>query len=273
MNRIALQDGTFRELADFIYERTGIYIPPHKKYLVESRLVKVIEDYNLKGYDEFLYLVKYSSNGREVTRLFDAITTNETYFFREPLQLDVFIDAVVSKVIEEKRGTNDIRVWSAACSTGDEPYTISMLMKEKRSTVRADIMGSDISPAVLESAQKGVFSSYSVRNVPELYMEKYFRKEEQDFILDPEIRNSVRFKNINLIDKGEVAGSGMVDVIFCRNVLIYFDDKAKRKAVSFLYDSLRPGGYLLIGSAESLHNVTRAFMPGTINRVLVYQKV
>jgi chemotaxis protein methyltransferase CheR len=273
MNKLLLNDSTFELIADFIYEKSGIYIPSSKKYLVENRLSKMVEDSNAKGFDEFFYMVKFSPNGKETERLIDAITTNETFFFREAHQFDVFIEDIVSRVMEDKKATNDIRVWSAASSTGEEPYTIAMLMKEKRYNVRADIIGSDINVSVLDSARRAVYTSYSIRNVPELYLKKYFTKKDQEYMLDSSICDSVSFRSINLLERGHVAQMAAVDIIFCRNVLIYFDEKAKQKAVSYLYDSLRPGGFLFIGSSESLHNVTRAFMPVSFNKVLVYQKV
>lgn len=272
MSKLVLLDSTFRQLCELIYEKTGIFIASNKKYLIENRLVKVIYDYNLKGYDEFLYLIKYNPNGKETVRFFDAITTNETFFFREPQQFDVFIDDVVSRVLESKRVASEIRIWSAASSSGEEPYTISMVMREKRFNVRTNITASDISMAVLKSARRGVYNSYSVRNVPDLYMNKYFTRQGQDYLLSEQIKNMVRFKNINLMDKSKVIETRGMDVIFCRNVLIYFDDRSKQRAVSFLYDSLAPGGFLIIGSSESLHNVTRAFMPMTIKKVVVYKK-
>jgi chemotaxis protein methyltransferase CheR len=268
-----LSDATFQQLAELIYQRTGIFIPHTKKYLIENRLAKLIDDFNLKGYDEFLYFIKYSPNGKESERLFDSITTNETYFFREPMQFDVFIDHAVPRVLQNRRGLRDIRVWSAACSSGEEPYTLAMLMREKRFDVRAEIMASDISHSVLRSAARGLYSSYSIRNVPDQYMKKYFTQEGQDYHLNRHIIGAVKFRNLNLV--GDLRSPDMrdFDIVFCRNVLIYFDQKAKQKAVSFLYDSLRPGGLLFIGSSESLHNVTRAFRPMTIDKVVVYEKV
>ncbi len=273
MRDIVLQEATFRQFCELIYEKTGIFIPESKKYLVENRLVKVIQERNLKGYDEYLYLLRYNTNGTEYGRLYDAITTNETYFFREPQQFDALIDRIVPRVVEQKKSLNDIRIWSAACSSGEEPYTAAMLMREKRPTVRAEILASDISNGVLASARKGVFSSYSVRNVHQYYLTKYFRKQGEDFALDRQVMDSVRFMNLNLMDEGKLPELRGLDVIFCRNVLIYFDEKAKKKAVSLLYDSLRPGGFLFIGSSESLHNVTRAFRPVTLDKVVVYEKV
>jgi chemotaxis protein methyltransferase CheR len=268
----SLSDNTFLELSGIIEDRTGIHIPVSKKYLVENRLIRVLEENNLKGYDEYLYLLKYSPNGREYERLYDAITTNETFFFREPLQFDLFVDHIVPRAIEARGGERSLRVWSAASSSGEEPYTLSMVMKERRPDVNMDIIGSDISNKVLAAAERAVYSSYSVRNVPENYMGRYFQAKGRDFVLDPSVRKAVRFRNFNLLTERPGMDFMNLDAVFCRNVLIYFDIKTKQQVVSMLYDSLRPGGVLIIGSSESLHNVTRAFRPVTIDKVVIYEK-
>jgi chemotaxis protein methyltransferase CheR len=268
---IILQDSTFKQLRDFIYEKSGIFIPDSKKYLLENRLIKRMQEKNITNFEDYLYLVVYGNNSLELARLFDAVTTNETYFFREPQQLDVFVNDITPKIITRK-ATNDISIWSAASSTGEEPYNLVMLLREKMPQLRTQVIGSDISDSVLESARKAAYSSYSVRNVPPLYMSKYFKTNGQNFELDVSVRNAVMFKNLNLMDSSKMKTVRNMDVIFCRNVLIYFDEKAKQRAVSHLYDSLRPNGYLFIGASESLHNVTRAFKPVVINKVVVYQR-
>lgn len=268
---MTLQDATFKQLRDFVYEKCGIFIPDTKKYLLENRLVKRIQEKNLSSFEDYLYLIVYGNNSGELARLFDAVTTNETYFFREPQQLDVFSNDIVPRVLAEKK-SNDINVWSAASSTGEEPYNLVMLLREKAPSIRMQVMGSDISESVIDSARKASYSSYSIRNVPPPYMSKYFRANGQNFDLDSSVKNAVTFKNMNLIDAAKMKTVRNMDVIFVRNVLIYFDDKAKQKVASSLYDALRPGGYLFVGSSESLHNVTRAFKPLVINKVVVYQR-
>lgn len=268
---IVLKDSAFRELRDFIYERCGIYISDAKKYLLESRLAKRVGHNNLSSFEDYLYLLKYNSNSNELVSLYDAITTNETFFFREPQHYDILIDSVLPGVMKQN-GSRGIRIWSAACSTGEEPYTLMMLFREKITGVNVDMFASDISNGVLESAKTAVYSSYSVRNVPEPFLRKYFKPAGQLYELDQTIKKSVKFMNINLVDNMKTKTVRDADVIFCRNVLIYFDEKAKQKVVSHLYDSLKPGGYLFIGASESLHNVTRAFKPMIINKVVVYQK-
>jgi len=269
---IVLQDSTFKQLRDFIYETSGIFISDTKKYFLENRLIKRLQEKSLNSFEDYLYLLKYSANGDELVKLFDAVTTNETFFFREQQQLDVFFDFIIPEVTKSRSAIN-LKIWSAACSTGEEPYTIVMMHKERMSAIRMDIFASDISVGVLKSATNAVYSSYSIRNVPETLLKKYFRTNGQAYELEHSVKNSVRFMNINLIDEKKMRSVRDVDVIFCRNVLIYFGDTAKQKVVSFLYDSLKPRGFLFIGSSESLHNITRAFRPVIINKVVVYQKV
>lgn len=274
MLTLPLTEATFREIRDFIYEKSGIYISDTKKYLIENRLSRIIQEINLQSFEEYLRLVKQSINGTELTRLFNAVTTNETYFFREPQQLTVFAENILQKVLAQKKGPKNIRIWSAACSTGEEPYTLSMMLMEKHLQAKQfEIYASDLSEEVLCSAKKAAYSSYSIRNVPETYLKKYFSGNGQAYALNAAVKNSVKFMKINLIDNKNMGSLRGMDIIFCRNVLIYFDNKAKQKVVSNLYDLLNPGGYLFIGSSESLHNVTRAFGPSVIDKVIVYQKV
>jgi chemotaxis protein methyltransferase CheR len=272
MSIAPLTDSIFKQLRDFIYEKSGIFVADTKKYLVEKKLATRLQEKNLNSYDDYLSLIKYSNNADELNKLYDAITTNETYFFREPQQLSVCVDAVVPQIIGNK-GAKDIKIWSAACSTGEEAYTLVMMLMEKRICSRIELVATDISNEVLESAKKAVYGSYAMRNVPEQYLKKYFRSNGWNQELDASVKSAVRFMNINLIDAGKMRTVVGMDVIFCRNVLIYFDDKAKQKAVSLLYDSLRPGGFLFVGSAESLHNVTRAFKPVMFDKVVAYQRV
>ena len=277
MTPLVLTDETFRQIRDFIYEKTGIFIPDNKKYFIENRLGKKIQDMNMKSYEDYLYVLKFGGDKKEHILLFDLVTTNETFFFREPQQFDVLSGEILVRITAEnaKAGRKDIRMWSAACSTGEEPYTLGMILLEKTETLgwKKEILASDISESVLSSARSGVYGSYSIRNVSEYYMKKYFTNSNQQYQLSASVKAMVKFMTVNLIEDKDTKSIRGLDVIFCRNVLIYFDEKAKQKAVSSLYDALRPNGYLFIGTSESLHNITRAFKPTVINKVIVYQKV
>ncbi|KPK31664.1 MAG: chemotaxis protein [Nitrospira bacterium SG8_35_1] len=274
MLSIPLLDTTFKDLRDYIYEHSGIYIADTKKYLIENRLARVLQDKKLNSFEEYLNIIKFCSNGNEKARLFDAVTTNETYFFREIDQLNVFNDDLLPNLLKQNKGKQSLRIWSAACSSGEEPYSIAiMLLEKKLGNMQYEIHASDICESVLASAKKGVYTSYSIRNIPQQYLDKYFSKNDQLYNLSQTVSKSVNFKKINLIDEKHVKSVRGMDIIFCRNVLIYFDAKAKQKVVSHLYNALNPGGYLIIGSSESLHSVTRAFRPSVIKKVIIYQKV
>ncbi len=268
-----ISDSTFKQLRDFIYEKSGIFIPDTKKYLIESRLGTIMSQKNMNSFEDYLSFLRNGSE-EDLKRLFDAITIKETYFFREPQQLDIFINPVISKVLEQKKaGAKKVKVWSAACSTGEEPYTLTIILMEKQLLSRVEIYASDISSSALNSAKKADYNSYSVRNVPVPYIKKYFSNSGHTYNLNPPVRDAVKFMHINLVNERDIRLLRDMDIIFCRNVLIYFDEKAKQKAVSHLYNSLNHGGFLFIGASESLHSVTRAFRPDVINNVIVYQKV
>ncbi|MBI3815524.1 MAG: protein-glutamate O-methyltransferase CheR [Nitrospinae bacterium] len=269
---------TFHQLRDLIYEKSGIYFADAKKYLLENRLVKRLEEKNFKTFEEYYYFLKYDPRRHhELSSLFDSITTNETSFFRNPPQLEAFEKGVMPVVVESHRksSNNKIRIWSAACSTGEEPYTIAIILLENKllvSGMSVEIVASDISEIVLASARKGVYGSNSIRNTSKQYLDKYFAANSDSYAVKPEVKNMVKFNNINLYDQGKMKMMKGFDVIFCRNVLIYFDEKAKRQVISNLYDSLNICGYLIIGHSESLHNISRAFKLININRMPVYKK-
>jgi len=267
-----LDESVFKKLRDFIYERTGIYISDSKKYLLENRLQRRILERGLRSYEEYFYFIRYTGEHGELKRFFDSVTTNETYFFREPQHFDILCGHIIPEI--KNSGRERYRIWSAGCSTGEEPYTISILFKEMNmmNPLNIDITGTDLNETVLEAAKRGIYSSYSVRNVPHAYLRKYFKENGVSYHLDDKIKRMVRFQKLNLIDEFEMKRFRNYDVIFCRNVLIYFDDKAKKKVVSLLYDALRPGGYLFVGASESLHNITRAFKPLVINKTVVYKR-
>lgn len=275
-----LSNETFCQLRDIIYAKCGIFFADTKKYLLETRLARRIEERNLKSFEDYYYFLTYDrEREKEMVNVINSIVTNETSFFRDMPQLVAFQDGVVPRVVEEKTrsfATKVLKVWSAASSTGEEPYTIAMMLLESGLLAKGwmlDLLGSDISETVLRSAAAGVYDKYTLRNTPEPYVKKYFHSNGDSFSVQKRVQDLVKFRKLNLVDSLETRTVKGMDIIFCRNVLIYFDDASKKKAVSHLYDSLNPGGYLLVGFSETLHNVTRLFRPVSIERLVVYQKV
>ena len=219
------------------------------------------------------------------------MTTNETFFFRDLPQLQALNDLILPAVIKENQGTKRLKIWSAACSTGDEPYTLAILLLERAreggslgspgaggcdgnlSGWNVEVAASDISEAALGSARRGAYGPYAMRHVSPPLLSRYFTMEDGLHCVKPEVKRLVRFAHINLFDCARVKLMKGMDIIFCRNCLIYFDDKAKKRVVDSFYDCLNPGGYLVIGFSESLHNLTRAFHPIPSHKTVVYQKV
>jgi chemotaxis protein methyltransferase CheR len=210
--------------------------------------------------------------------LFDAVTINETFFFRNEPQFDAFAGTLVPEVIRggTQNGHSKLRVWSAASSSGEEAYTLAMIFLErirpKYPWIELEITGTDINSAVIENARKGVYRSYSVRNMPAMYLNKYFIAEESRYRLKDEVKQLVRFEQRNLYDRLHMQSMTGFDVIFCCNVLIYFDAQSKVQVVSSLYDGLNRGGYLFIGYAESLHGISTAFKLVSFPKAVAYKK-
>lgn len=274
----ALSDKLFAEIRDYIYDKSGMFFADHKKYLLENRIAKRAAELDLKNSEEYLYLIKYGTNKlEELSNLFDAITTNETYFFRNEPQLLAFRTLIVP-YLNQKLSNNfsgRAKIWSAGCSSGEEPYTLSIIFKEEAirgKKVSYEILATDISREILDKAKKGIYGKYATRNLTSIQLMNYFTPEGKDHRVKDEIRRPVIHKIVNLSEAHAFPLNIKFDVIFCRNVLIYFDIEAKKKVIRKFYDLLNPGGYLFIGHSESLHGITDAFKLVHFEKALAYRK-
>lgn len=276
---LSIGDDEFGQLRDFIYEKSGIYIADNRKYLLENRLANRLKLLGLKSFGEYFHYLRFDTRRQqEMTELFNAITTNETSFYRNPPQLKVFQEKVIKKVIDELRAkkSKTLRIWSAGCSTGEEPYTLTMILSEvlgpELPQWNIRITANDLSEKVLASARAGVYNEYALRTTPQEIIKKYFNNGDGKYEVKPELKKMVSFGSINLSDRLQLKRIERSHVVFCRNVIIYFDEDMKKQVISSFYDNLLPGGYLLIGHSESLHNITRAFKPVHHPGAIVYQK-
>ncbi len=279
MKELSLNDFEFYEFRDFILRLTGIYFPETKRYFIESRVGPRIRVLGLKSYSEYLNYLRYSAlRDREIEILLSLITINETYFFRDLEQFKVIGENIIPELINSKpkNSFRTLRIWSAGCSTGEEPYTIAMIflekIKRKFPDVKIEIVGTDINTTVLEVAKKGIYKQYSMRYVPEDYLTKYFKTDGSEFYLSDEVKRLVRFERVNLMDKFQMVLMKNFDLVLLRNVLIYFSEDAKGEVVSWIYDSLNRGGYLIVGYSETLRNLTKAFKPVYFNKMVAYKK-
>jgi chemotaxis protein methyltransferase CheR len=273
-----MSDRDYLQIRAFIYEKTGLYFQDNKKYLLEGRVAKRLQVLGLDNFETYLRLLRSGLKLEEIRHFYDAITINETFFFRNEPQFEALEQVLVPELFAKKKsGTRTkVRIWSAACSSGEEAYTLAMIYLEKLKPrfagLEFEIVGSDINGTVLETARKGVYREYSVRNMSKQYLDKYFVREDGKFIVKDEVRRCVRFDFLNLFSSPDMKRMAGFDIVMCCNVLIYFDTKSKTQVVSHLYDSLARGGYLFIGYAESLHGISTAYKLINFPKTVVYKK-
>ncbi len=274
---IPMGEEEFRLLRDLVYQHCGLHFAPDSKYLLERRLGKRLQHHRLKTFKDYYYLLRYNKDrDQELTEIVNALTTNETYFFREDFQLKTFSEEIIPEIRERKgnNGEKRLRIWSAGCSSGEEPYTIAMLLLDDPSMKdwKIEIIGTDISQRVLQIARKGIYGASSFRSTNPDYQRRFFTETEGKFRISDRVRDLVSISYLNLFDSARVALLGKMDVVFCRNVIIYFDLAAKRKVIDSFHQRLRPEGYLLLGHSESLMNISNAFALRHFAHDMVYQR-
>jgi chemotaxis protein methyltransferase CheR len=260
----------FDFLCKMLKERSGLVLTRDKAYLLESRLLPVARKCGLKSIDELAVAVRARPVGDLARDVVEAMTTNESFFFRDIKPFDQFKDVVLPALMKSRAAKRQIRIWSAACSSGQEPYTLAILLAEQQARLAGwsvDILATDLSTDILSKAQAGLYSQFEVqRGLPIQYLVKYFNQQGERWQIDPAIRNRVRFRAFNLLDDPAVLGG--FDVIFCRNVLIYFDQPTKTMALDRLSRVLAADGFLYLGGAETVLGISDKFQTAPENRGL-----
>ncbi len=275
---VEMTSDEFEMIRDYIHEKSGIYFAENKQYLVTNRLEKRMAELDMKGVRDYFYHVKYDISQKEFNRLMVLMTTNETSFFRNEPQLVCFSDEVLPLIIDRKmksRGSKTLKIWSAGCSTGEEPYTLAILILERLVSLtgwNVEIIANDISEDVLLRARTGEYSGVTMRNVPPDILGRYFAKSGDTHTVKPEVKSLVKFSQINLNEPRMLSLMNNMDVIFCRNVMIYFSDDVKKQVVRGFFNALKPGGYFYIGHSETLHGISKAFKLIYFKNALVYGK-
>lgn len=256
-NMKLIRDEEFKLLRDLIYDKVGINLTEEKKALVTGRLQKVLREKKFKSFEEYYRYIISDKTGQALSELVDKISTNHTFFGREYEHFDFFQKVVLKEVIEKKLKKNerDIRIWSAGCSTGEEPYTLVILMKEylgnDYNKWDAGVLATDISTVALSKAIAGVYDQNRLHNFDSKLREKYFTKNLESYVIKDEIKREVTYKRFNLMNDF-FPFKKPFDVIFCRNVMIYFDAETRKKLVNKFYDILDNGGYFFIGHSETI---------------------
>lgn len=271
-----LKDPAYLKIRDAIYQISGIYQPEEKLYLLASRCTRRMNAVKAKSPSEYLeYLTVRGNRDAELRLLLNEITIGETYMFRSPPQLEAMRNIILPQVIQSKSamGFKRLRIWSAGCSTGEEPYTLAMFLLEESAKLLTgwtfDILATDLNDNSLAAAKAGIYGDYALRNTSEALRRKYFKPfDEKRLQVTDQLKSMVRFDRVNLSDDSKMTFLKGLDLIFCCNVLIYFDLNSKRRVTQHFYSNLLPGGYLFLGHAESLYQVDDRFrlmhFPGAI---------
>ena len=270
-----LSDGLFDKFIKLIYKKTGLYYESNKKYFVQKRIEKRAELLEMETLNEYFMMLKFSKDSSEFYRLINDLTVNETYFFRDFPQLRNFAEDVLPVFAKKQEGRKKIKIWCAACSTGEEPYTMFIILQEmldKPEEWDIQILASDINTEVLKSARVGLYESRAVKDVPPEYLEKYFTNRKDKYLISINARKSVSFKQINLMNENEIGDINGCDFIFCRNCLIYFNDESRRSVLSSFYKSLNIGGFLFLGHSESVGRISSAYKAQRIGDTTVYSR-
>ncbi|MFT3915385.1 MAG: protein-glutamate O-methyltransferase CheR [Anaeromyxobacteraceae bacterium] len=270
-----LDEQSFRLLRDLVHRHSGLWFRDDAMYLVERRLGPRLQALGLRDFEAYHQHLLFSpERAEELEGAVELLTTNETYLYREPLQLQAFRTEILPRVARELAGRRQLRILSAGCSTGEEPYTIAVLVKESRLFAGWDveIVGADLSRRCIAQAKLGAYPESAFRSPEAEVLRPWFELRGGKWIVAEELRRSVRFVRENLVAPRALSTVGLLDVVLCRNVLIYFDADARKRALRRLYERMRGGGWLLLGHSESLLGSTADFELEHLREDLVYRR-
>jgi chemotaxis protein methyltransferase CheR len=275
-SNLKLTDAEFRLFTNFLRRRCGLHFSDETRFLVEKRLARRIHEADFGSFASYFYQLRNGPNAEaEFSEIVDILTTNETYFFRERSQLSALVEEIIPEMLSRQLNSRrPISIWSAGCSSGEEPFSVAIMGLEAGLVPGHDfrVYASDISRAVLSRARRGIYREASFREADESTRQRYFAQKDGLTRISDSIKRHVDFVHMNLLDLSKVALLGEMDVILCRNVIIYFDLETKKRVLKTFHDKLRPGGYLLLGHSESLNNVTADFELKHLSRDLVYRR-
>jgi chemotaxis protein methyltransferase CheR len=272
-----MTDAEFRMMEELVRQHCGLHFGPESRYLFEKRIARRMRELEIHKFASYHYLVRSAPPGDgEFALLIDELTTNETYFFRERNQLRALMAEILPelRLTRSQRGGGPAAIWSAGCSSGEEPYSIVVLALEAGFVPGVDfhVYASDISQRMLRKARQGLYREASFRETDAPLREKYFAEKDGLWRIADRVKRHVDFIHLNLLDRSRVALLGAMDVVLCRNVIIYFDAETKRRVIQTFHDKLRPGGHLLLGHSESLINLSNAFELRHLRNDLVYRR-
>lgn len=276
MTTTTISDEDFQKFREFFYRKTGIQFDASKRYFVDKRLAERIAVTESENFRNYFTLLRFQASGQELQTLTNAMTVNETYFFREEYQFKCMVNSLLPEIVSRKQPGDVIRIWSIPSSSGEEAYSIVMYLMEfwpELANWDVELVSSDIDTDMINKAKAGCYSPRSVQNLPGVFLKKYFtRTKEGNYQVCNDFRESVEFTRVNLNEPAETRSYRGFDLIFCRNLLIYFDDLSRAKAAEVFYDALNPSGFICLGHSESMSRITSTFRIRKFPEAIVYQK-
>lgn len=271
LDRTDATGDVFQTLCNFLKKESGLIIDAQKRYLVESKMQPIIRREGLSGLQDLVDILIKNKTAPIVKEVVETMTINETYFFRDKVPFDKFSQVVLPKLLAARPTYKTIRIWSAACSSGQEPYSLAMILDQMKAQLagrRIEIIATDLSEAILAKAREGLYSQFEVqRGLPTPFLLRYFDQKGDKWQIKDSLRSQVTFRRLNLLS--DYSAIGNVDVIFCRNVLIYFDNAGKREVLSKMRRHLAPDGFLMLGASESLLGASTDFVTDPNHRMLL----
>jgi chemotaxis protein methyltransferase CheR len=271
---ITLDD--FLKFREFFYRKTGIRFEENKRYFVDKRLLERMEATHSSSFREYFSLLRFGNAAAELQILTNVMTVNETYFFREDYQFKCLVDSLLPDLVKRKAAGSTIRIWSIPSSSGEEAYSIAIYLLEYWRGIAqwdVEIISSDIDTHILQKAKQGIYNKRSLQHVPDTLLHKYFQAlGDGQYQICQDLRDVVNFTRVNLSDVADTCSYRHFDVIFCRNLLIYFDDLSRLKAAEVFFDALEPGGFICLGHSESMSRISSLFRIRHFPQAIVYQK-
>lgn len=271
-----ISDEDFQKFREFFYRKTGILFEDSKRYFVDKRLIDRMESTGSENFRSYFTMLRFQASGDELQTLINAMTVNETYFFREEYQFECLVGSMLEEIAAKRTNpTAPIRIWSIPSSSGEEPYSIAIYLLEywpRIETLDVEIISSDIDTNILAQARQGRYSPRAVQHLPASLLKKYFTRIGELYQIDDSLRDAVHFTRANVTDPADMRLHRNFDVIFCRNLLIYFDDLSRKRTAESFYDALNPGGFICLGHSESMSRISSLFRVRKFPEAIVYQK-
>jgi len=271
-----ISDGEFARFRDYFYRKTGIRFEDGNRYFVDKRLLSRMKETGHTLFQSYFTALRFQTSGEEIQELINVMTVNETYFFREEYQFECLVESALDEVVKDKNLGDVIKIWSIPSSTGEEPYSIALYLLEhwdKIDDYDVEIVSSDIDTNVLEKCKKGLYNTRSVKSLPKSILNRYFKEHSKEcFEIDKDVRDAIEFTHVNLSDPETTKNYRDIDVIFCRNLLIYFDDASRRQAANVFFDALNPNGFIFLGHSESMSRISSLYTVKKFPKAIAYQK-